>query len=425
MKLFLVGVLNLFLANFCIASTHASKDTVSLTLPQVEQIFIARNLNLLASKYSIEEARALIRQSKLWDNPSLYLEQNIYNSTNGKYLDASYNGQSIVQFQQLFSTAGKRNKRIKMAEINTKINDYQFFDLLRTLKYDLRSTFYDIYFSSKTIKTFDRELITLRRNVAVFDTLTTKGIISMKESVRLKAFLFSLENDRLEVLKNLISQRQHLSVLLNDTTLGFVEPIVDFNFLDKVDISQLTLPALKDSAALYRYDLKAAKENLNYEKMNNSYQRALAYPDMKLGGVYDRQGSFIRDYTGVTLQFDMPVFNRNQGNIAASNYRVKQSTAQVDAYTLLVGSEVQETYLRSFESVGLYKSFDNKFLNQFNMLTEGVLRNYQKRNISILEFIDFFESYKNGLIQINKMHLNVINALEELNYVTGTNLFKY
>ncbi len=42
----------------------------------------------------------------------------------------------------------------------------------------------------------------------------------------------------------------------------------------------------------------------------------------------------------------------------------------------------------------------------------------------MLEFIDFYESYENSVVQMNRLQNDRINAFENLNFVTGTEVVK-
>src|SRR5258708_6368763 len=94
-------------------------DTTSLSVADAEKIFLQKNFLLLAAKYNIAANKALIREAKLWDNPVLNTDQNIYDEKFFRH-DAD-NGQVYVQLMQLIRTAGKRNKLAQLADDNTKI----------------------------------------------------------------------------------------------------------------------------------------------------------------------------------------------------------------------------------------------------------------------------------------------------------------
>jgi cobalt-zinc-cadmium efflux system outer membrane protein len=70
-----------------------------------------------------------------------------------------------------------------------------------------------------------------------------------------------------------------------------------------------------------------------------------------------------------------------------------------------------------------YKKVDVDFSNNFELLNEGFISNFQKRNISMIEFTDFVEAYNNSIQQLNKLKEKRIQAYEELNYVIGEELF--
>ena len=64
-------------------AVRAQTDTVKLSLPEAEKIFLQKNLSLLAAKYNIDANQALVQQAKLWDNPVLSTDQNIYDGKKG------------------------------------------------------------------------------------------------------------------------------------------------------------------------------------------------------------------------------------------------------------------------------------------------------------------------------------------------------
>jgi cobalt-zinc-cadmium efflux system outer membrane protein len=78
---------------------------------------------------------------------------------------------------------------------------------------------------------------------------------------------------------------------------------------------------------------------------------------------------------------------------------------------------------KAFDEQKLMHTIDPKFFGDFERLMGQVLLNYQKRNISILDFLDFYDSYKQNTLQVNTIQFNRISAFEDINYYTGTNFF--
>jgi len=88
-----------------------------------------------------------------------------------------------------------------------------------------------------------------------------------------------------------------------------------------------------------------------------------------------------------------------------------------------VESDVATNYKGALRLEQLYNSFDPQFKDDFTHLIQEVFKNYEKRNISMLEFLDFYDSYKTNTLQMNSLQLNRVLSLEQLNYATGTSFF--
>ena len=53
------------------------------------------------------------------------------------------------------------------------------------------------------------------------------------------------------------------------------------------------------------------------------------------------------------------------------------------------------------------------------MLMDAVTENFLKKNISLIEFTDFVESYKNNVLQMNQLQNDRMQAIEALNFAVG------
>ena len=59
---------------------------------------------------------------------------------------------------------------------------------------------------------------------------------------------------------------------------------------------------------------------------------------------------------------------------------------------------------------------------KFRELADGMYADYQRRNISVLEFTDFLEAYRTSLVLENQLENDRLDAIEALNYAAGTDL---
>ncbi len=136
-----------------------------------------------------------------------------------------------------------------------------------------------------------------------------------------------------------------------------------------------------------------------------------------------RQAASSMAITASALSIDLPVFNRNQGNIKNAKALISNTEATQRFTQATVDENVATSLQKAFAEQRLYLSIDPKFAADFERLTGEVIKNYEKRNISILDFLDFYDSYKQNAVQLNTILFNRVSAFEDINYYTGTNFF--
>src|SRR6201995_4265387 len=168
----------------------APADTLKLTLKQAEDQFLKNNLQLIAQRYNIDNAAAAVITAKIFPNPDFSFNNGIAASDVSQ--GPAYKEQSFA-ISQLFTTAGKRNKSVQLAKIGVQQAKYQFFDLLRTLKFTLHSDFYAIYFQQQSAKVYSQEIVSLSKTLDLFKSQYQKGNIAEKEVLRIQSQLYSLQ----------------------------------------------------------------------------------------------------------------------------------------------------------------------------------------------------------------------------------------
>jgi cobalt-zinc-cadmium efflux system outer membrane protein len=404
----------------------SAQDTLQLSLEDAQNKFIKNNYQLIAQKYNIEVNKAQIIQAKLFTNPNIYIEQGLINKSvkaNDQLLGPY--AQRAIQVQQLILLAGKRNKNINIAEINTTISEYDFFDLTRTLSYSLSSNFFELAFQLKTLKIFNEEIIKIEKIVSAYKELQKDGNAALKDVVRLESFLFSLQSDR-NVLELAIEQNQvDLRILLGIGTNTFLIPLINEEILETVNVKSYPINELINDAQENRYDLKIQKQNIHLANTNLKLQKAYKVPDVTLGYSYDRAGSYTNNYQAITLQANLPFFNRNQGNIMAANYLLKNSQNALDQTQMTLNNDVILAYTQAIKTENLYMNTDKQFVKAFNQLIEGVIQGYERKTISLVEFMDFFDSYKQNVVQLNNLKNNRIQSYLKINYSIGKNILVF
>ncbi|OQP54308.1 transporter [Niastella yeongjuensis] len=396
-----------------------AQDTLRISLPDAEKQFTAKNLQLMAEKYNIDIARAQVLQARVYNNPNLQVVANIYNPEQKKWFDVSNaTGEYIANVQQLIILAGKRNKQIKLAQTGVLMVENRFYDLLRTLRYTLHSDFYQAGFLQQAIAAYQLPIASLLKLTANYAELQAKGVITLKEVVRVKSLLYNLQTEQTALQNQLNDVEAELQLLLQNNKTWFV-PETNVQAATLPSIRQYQLPVLIDSAYTNRYDLQLANNSLVYSQQNYSLQKAIAVPDLMAGAQFDKRGSFVNNATFFSLAMDLPFFNRNQGNIKAAKIAVDQSNTALAQQRLSVENEVQQAYGKALNTEKMLQAIDPNFQNDFDKLLKSITENFEKRNISLLEFTDFYDSYKQNVLQWNQLQNERIQAIESLNFSIG------
>jgi cobalt-zinc-cadmium efflux system outer membrane protein len=425
--MFKVSVRSIFFPLICFLfpvkfafSQGQQADTLRLTVAQAEELFLKNNLQVIIQRYNIDNAGAQVITAKLFPNPDFSFNNGIH--TNDVSQGPAYKDQSF-SVSQLFTTAGKRNKNIQLAKLGVEQAKYQFFDLLRTLKFTLRNDFYSIYFQEQSAKVYNDEIGSLAKTLTVFKDQYAKGNVAQKEVLRIQSQLYTLQAEYNNLLVGIDTLQSEFKLLVKAKPGAYIQPMYDYNLDGKNIVETVAYQQLLDSAYINRYDLRLAKISVDYNSMNLQVQKATAVPDLSLSLNYDKYGSYGTNFIGAGIGFSLPFFNRNQGGIKQARIAIDQSKVQLQSQQNQLESDLATNYRAALRLEKLYNSFDPQFKNDFNHLIQEVFKNYEKRNIGLLEFLDFYDSYKTNTLQLNALQLNRVTTLEQLNYVTGTPFF--
>lgn len=419
-KYFLVLVI---LLPLCVKAqlNNANSDTLYLNIDSCESIFLKNNLQLIAAKYNIDAQKAFEIQAKLFPNPNLQFAQSLYNPETKGILPFGVNGESTAQISQLIQLAGKRNKQIKLAQANVQLSQLQFIELLKTLRYTLTSDFYAIYYLKNSANVYSAEISSLEHLVGAFNIQLKQGNVSEKDAIRVKAQLYSLQSEYNDLLLQINDVRSELSLLLQ--TKAVIVPRLNQINIDNLNPQEYALGTLIDSALINHPDVQIAKLNTQISELNYKYQKSLAVPDLTFSLGYDQQGSFIKNLTTLGVAIDLPFFNRNQGNIKASQMQTKMSKVTEDAQESTIQIAISNAYQKAQAYNNLYHERDKQFDQDFQKIQQATLKNYENKNISLLDFLDFYDAYKENTIQLNTLQLNRVNAFEAINFYTGSSFY--
>ncbi|WP_295117548.1 TolC family protein [uncultured Chitinophaga sp.] len=400
--------------------TVKAQSSLSLTPEQADSIFLKENLLLLAEQYNISAQEALIIQAKAYPNPNISAELHTYDTDNRKVFLIGKNGEKVFSFEQLLLLGGKRKTEIAIARQHKELAVAEFEELLRSLRLQLHSNLLSLYQQQTVTTHYDRQLKALDTLITRFEEQAAKGNLPLQEVVRLKSVYLKINNDRSEMAAMEVEALKNLQLLLQKTTL--IYPTIAANAFDN-------LLLLKDNDELYnlamqhRPDVQQVKGQQNISQLQLSLEKRQRVPDVTLNLSYDQLGNAWRNQYMTGIGMPLPLWDRNKGNIRAAEAGVKAAAIYGAHKTSAVRAEVFASWQNMQRSIREYSKVKRLYTNDFDAVLQGINSNFQKRNISILEFVDFLESYNESLTEFERVKNQLALAAAQINYVTATNVY--
>lgn len=399
-------------------SAQTVTDTLHWTLQQADTRFLAKNLLLLANHANIDAAQALMQQAKLWDNPVLNTNNNLFNA----YYNRAFDGQQVyIQIQQLLRLGGKRRRLVALQQGNERLSADQFQGLLRELRFQLHSVYFSLAIDRQKAAVYTGELAELDQLLNSMRPAVDSGYVARKELVRIEALAYNLRQDYLAVLRDAVAGQSDLAVLLQLPSDTILEPAMP-------EVSPPAVPPLRElleRAARNRPDLAVAADQAALAEKNTAYQKALAVPDLNVGIEYDRSSGFAPNLFNVQFSLPLPVFNRNQGNIRAAQIQANQSALFQEQLRQQSEQEVLNGYAQFQLLAGEMRDNppETDFLVSYAGLMANLTQLFRERRVSLLEFVDQFDAYQqNQLRRLDALQQYWL-AGENLNYLVGEKVF--
>lgn len=390
-----------------------------LTLSQARDRLFKKNFYLLAAYYEVGQAEAQVVQARLWYNPTITWNQEAYNIEQNKYLSAR--NQYETQINQTISIAGKHTNTVKLARINLELNKVQFEDVIRSLVYELGSTYQNLAALQAKEQLYNEVLNSYQRLIAASKKQLDVGAISITEDLRIQSEYIAVKS---QALDNANQKEQYLAQLRTllqyplDSVLNVIQKIPLFD--PKLEMDSLISKSLR-----VRPDLRASQLYERYQQQNLKLQRSMAVPDVTIGYDYDKGGNYVRNYSGLVLQMPLPVFNRNQGSIKEAQFNIKQSQLRRDYLKINIANQVVAAYNQYKKNYEGLTTYTDEYLGKLTQLNRNTNTYFQKRDISLLEFIDYQRIYITTNIQLIELKQQYLNSVNNLNFSVGETVIDY
>lgn len=413
---------------FSLAQFSAQKpDTIKITRAEAETAFIAKNLDLIAQRIEISQAEAQVVQAKLWPNPTLGIsEVNLWKNSSAEDMPPLFRNwgqtsQIAAQIEQVIQTAGKRRKNIELQKIEVDAKKYELQESLRELKKELRNDLTELLFQQELKKMYQQQIVSIQKLTKAYKNQYQQSNISKAEYMRLKAQEVDFTKKIIDVNQDIEDLQENVRALLLIPSSEFVVISDPLTRPEKYLLEQ-DLPIWMNKAQQNRPDILLAKNGESSAKKNLELQNAMKTPDLTFSMNYDRGGNIMRDFIGVGVSFDLPIFDRNKGNIQDAKLEIEKKQIETKRNVLKSENEIVTAYKNYKHAENLYHNLDADFESSLDSLLVNYEKNFRERNLNMLEYLDFVDAYINNKINFLETKKELNQYLENLQYAIGEDL---
>lgn len=380
-----------------VPSTPVLAEEQALSLTQVIEYSLRNNgdLKALREEKGIREAEKV--RAGLLPNPTLDLEADTGALTGSK----DENSQSIGLSQE-FPLAGKRNKRLTVAERELDVYRWQVADRERLLREEVQTAFFDALLARERVALADRFTALNRQLLEVAQERLKAGDIPELEMNLVKVERARSEGARIEAARAMQQSHSRLWALMG---LPAVNRPALVGKLEAGSSITNNLAELKRLARATRPDLKALEAEIRRGDADILLAKAETVPNLTVGVVYTHDRGTDKTATGeekvrdnllgVRLSLPIPLFDRNQAGIQEAHAKRNTGESRLVAATGMVEREVETAYAGFQNAASVYSLYKTDIIPQLEENLKLTQEAYRLGEVGILSVIQeqktFFE----------------------------------
>jgi len=403
-----------------------AQGPVRISLDEAIQMATQHNHNLLAARTTIQQSQAEEITANLRPNPSLFADweylplgspakqnPNVYpNVSTGDYLKNNTEGD--IGLSYLIERGKKRQHRLQAAKDITAQTRSLVADSERGLTFGVATLFVNVQLAESTLELAELDLKSFQQTVDLSEMRYTAGAISEDDYLKIKLQLLQFETDLQQAQ---LARVQALSDLRQ--LLGYESVSADYDVAGDFDYQALpgNLEDFQLKALQNRPDLRAAQQGVTAANSQYELQRAIGKVDVTVQGNY----SHVNAINAATVygSIPLPIFNRNQGEIARAHFAITQAQEQEKAANGQALTDVRDAYegLRTNDKVVvLYRSGYLDVAQKDRDISEYA---YKRGAASLLDFLDAERSYRATQLAYRQSIASYLLALEQLREAVG------
>lgn len=391
-----------------------------VTIDQAIREAIDHNLGLLAAKYDVTVAEARMITARLRPNPVLSLSADHldwlgtgYTLQNGAGPE-EYAGRTDFVLER----GRKREARIAVATQDRDIARMNVTAAVRTLTLDVQNAFLDTLLAKENLQLAEENLKSLEGIVNINQTRVRAGDLAPVELSRSQVASLQFQTAVQQARLRLIQAKNQLQLLM-----GRLVPAPDFDVTGdfRRDRIPQTLETASASALERRPDLAALRITQARSQADLRLQIAQGRVDYTVGSEYRHQQGINGTGNSVGFFFSapLPVFNRNQGEIARAEREIEQAGARIRALEASVRNDVLNAWQRYQSSQNLVQTVETNMLEQARSVRRITEYSYRRGEASLVEFLDAQRAFNDTVQTWNEARAEYARSLYQLESLAG------
>ena len=388
----------------------------AITVDQAVREALDRNLNLLAERFNIQAADAAILTASLKPNPVV--------TVSVMRPDQALVDAGISPYEQIFRTdyvlerGGKRERRVDQATLAKSVAELQLLNTTRSLILDVESAFTDVQLAKLNLA-LARDNLTAFNNVVQVNTDRVRaGDLSQVELSRSRLAALQFQNDVRQQETKLQVARNRLSTLVGRGPNGAALDVV--GDLRK-DAEPVDHDGLRTRALEARPDLRAVRTDQARSAADLRLQIANGRIDYTVSGEYHRQeGSDVHGNSyGVFFSAPLPIFNRNQGEVARAQAQQEQLRTKTQALETDITGEVANAYAQYAAAREIVDTIERQMLAEARDVRTTTEYSYRRGEASFVEFLDAVRAFNETMQSYNEARADYARSLYALDAIAG------
>jgi outer membrane protein, heavy metal efflux system len=400
------------------AQASTTHGPVKITLDEAIQMALAHNHNLLAARTTVQQSEAEETTANLRPNPVLLADAQFLPIFNWNQFNSDYLG-NTAQFDlgvsYLFERGKKRQHRLQAAKDQTAVTRSTVADNERTLTFQVASEFVTVQLAESTLDLAQQDLKSFQSTVEINQDRYNAGDISKDDYLKIELQLLQFQMDESQAR---LARAQALSDLRQLVGYDFVP--ADYDVAGELDYQPLDtkLEDLQMKALASRPDLRAAQQGVNAATSQYELQKAISKVDV-IGQI---NYTHVNDLSTASLfgNVQIPIFNRNQGEIARTRYLITQAQEQERWASDQVMTDVRDAYAGLESNEEVIRLYRSGYLDQAKEDLDISQYAYQRGAASLLDFLDAARSYRAAQLGYRQALASYTTALEQLREAVGT-----